>query len=124
MLAPGLALGQVTSEGVGGTSTIVSTNANVATVTGGRPSGTNLYHRFSEFKTTGTASAGVFFNLADNPTTQNLVVGVSSTAGSLISAPVVLSQSANLIFMSPYGIVLTGGAGFGFGALATGPITP
>ena len=121
LLAPGLALGQVTSEGVGGTSTIVNTNANVATVTGGLQSGTNLYHRFSEFNTTGRA--GVFFNLVDNPTTQNLIVGVSSTAGSLISAPVVLSKSANLIFMSPYGIVLTGGASFGFGS-TIGSISP
>jgi len=120
LLAPGLALGQVTPQTAGGTSTIVSTNANVATVTGGLQSGTNLYHRFSEFNTTDLD--GVFFNLVNN--TANLVVGVSSTAGSVISAPVVLSQSANLIFMSPYGIVLTGGAGFGFGALATGPITP
>ena len=122
LLAPGLALGQVTPQGAVGTSTSVSiNNANVATVTGGLQSGTNLYHRFSEFNTTGRA--GVFFNLVDNPTTQNLIVGVSSTAGSLISAPVVLSKSANLIFMSPYGIVLTGGASFGFGS-TIGSISP
>lgn len=124
LLTPGLAFGQVTAEtcACGGTGTIVNIITNEAKVTGGIQSGTNLYHRFSEFNTTGLT--GVLFNLVNNPTAQTLIVGVSSTAGSLISAPVVLSQSANLIFMSPYGIVLTGGASFGFGSSAIGSISP
>ena len=124
LLAPGFALGQITAEGApNGTGTIVNTNANVAVVTGGilsAPSGQNLYHRFSQFNTTGLDR--VFFNLPNNAALQNLVVGVSSTAGSLISAPIVLSQSANLIFMSPYGIMLTAGAGFGYGTPVIGSI--
>jgi len=123
LLTPGLAFGQVTAEtSANGTGTIVNTIANEAAVTGGIQSGTNLYHRFSEFNTTGLT--GVLFNLVNNPTTDTLIVGVSSTAGSLISAPVVLSQSANLIFMSPYGIVLTGGASFGVGSSTIGTISP
>jgi filamentous hemagglutinin family protein len=118
-----LAFGQVTAEtSANGTGTIVNTIANEASVTGGIQSGTNLYHRFSEFNTTGLT--GVLFNLANNPTAQTLIVGVSSTAGSLISARVVLSQSASLIFMSPYGIVLTGGASFGVGSSTIGTISP
>lgn len=123
LLTPGLAFGQVTAEtSANGTGTIVNTIANEAAVTGGIQSGTNLYHRFSEFNTTGLT--GVLFNLANNPRTETLIVGVSSAAGSLISAPVVLSQAANLIFMSPYGIVLTGGAGFGVGYSTIGTISP
>lgn len=123
LLTPGLAFGQVTADtSANGTGTIVNTIANEAAVTGGIQSGTNLYHRFSEFNTTGLT--GVLFNLANNPTAQTLIVGVSSTAGSLISAPVVLSQSASLIFMSPYGIVLTGGASFGVGSSTIGTISP
>ena len=127
LLAPGLAFGQVTADtSANGTGTIVNTIGNPigneASVTGGIQSGTNLYHRFSEFNTTGLT--GVLFNLVNNPTAQTLIVGVSSTAGSLISAPVVLSQAANLIFMSPYGIVLTGGASFGVGPSTIGTISP
>ena len=127
LLAPGLAYGQVTADtSANGTGTIVNTIVNPigneAAVTGGIQSGTNLYHRFSEFNTTGLS--GVLFNLVNNPTTETLIVGVSSTAGSLISAPVVLSQSANLLFMSPYGIVLTGGASFGVGSSTIGTISP
>ncbi len=138
LLAPGVALGQVIAEpsviNNGTTTGTIVTNVpltattTVAEVTGGirpSPQSWNLYHRFSEFNTTGLD--GVFFVLPTSsqslPAIENVVVGVSSMAGSLISAPVVLSQPANLIFMSPYGIVLTGGASFGFGS-TIGSISP
>ena len=128
ILGSGVALGQtvvgIVAEPLPNNATTnVSLIVNVATVGGGLQSGDNLYHRFSKFDTTQDNLNRVFFDLNSNAAIQNLVVGVSATSGSLISVPVVLSQSANLIFMSPYGIVLSGGAGFGFGS-TFGSISP
>ncbi len=124
LLGPGLAFGQtngIKAENPNTTATTINLSSNVAIVGGGQQAGDNLYHRFSEFDTTKDNLNQVLFNLSNG--TQNLVVGVSSTSGSIISVPIVLSQSANLIFMSPYGIVLTGGAGFGFDS-GNGLISP
>ena len=100
-------------------------NPSVAVISNGLQSGSNLYHRFSDFDTTRSQDqlSRVLFDLASSSTIQNLVVGVSATAGSLISVPIVLSQSANLLFLSPYGIVMSGAAGFGYGS-AVGSISP
>ena len=101
-------------------------NPSVAVISNGLQSGGNLYHRFSQFDTTKSQDqlSRVLFDLPINSSTiQNLVVGVSATQGSLISVPIVLSQSANLLFLSPYGIVMSGAAGFGVGT-AIGGISP
>ena len=100
-------------------------NPSVAVISNGLQSGGNLYHRFSQFDTTKSQDqlSRVLFDLANSSTIQNLVVGVSATQGSLISVPIVLSQSANLLFLSPYGIVMSGAAGFGVGT-AIGGISP
>jgi autotransporter-associated beta strand protein len=98
---------------------------HVAVVSNGLQSGGNLYHRFSEFDTTRSQDqlSRVLFDLASNTSIQNLIVGVSAPAGSLISVPIALSQAANLIFMSPFGIVMSGAAGFGVGS-AIGTLAP
>lgn len=124
LLAPGTVWAQLTgivplTATSGATSTTVSGANGVATVTGGVNSGNNVYHRFSGFDTTQQQDnlSGVYFNFG-NLNVQNLVIGV--TAGpAKISVPLVLSSSANLIFMSPYGIQVSGNAAFGFGASTT-----
>lgn len=100
-------------------------NPSVAVISNGLQSGDNLYHRFSQFDTTKSQDqlSRVLFDLANSSRIQNLVVGVSATQGSLISVPIVLSQSANLLFLSPFGIVMSGAAGFGVGT-ATSAISP
>ena len=131
ILGSGVAFGQTVPTGIvaetpnNTTTTVIldTQNPGVAVISNGLQSGSNLYHRFSKFDTTQDNLNRVLFNLNGNPAIQNLVVGVSASEGSLISVPVVLSQAANLIFMSPYGIVLSGGAGFGFGS-ALGTISP
>jgi len=134
MLAPGLALGQtaptpagIVADATYSTNTTVSLDTvnHAAVVSNGLTSGGNLYHRFSEFDTTRSQDnlSRVLFALPNNTAIENLIVGVSATTGSLISVPIVLSQTANLIFMSPYGIVMSGAAGFGVGS-AIGDITP
>ena len=135
MLAPtGFAFGQTAATPAGLVAdTTNSTNTTVlldavnhaAIVSNGLQSGGNLYHRFSEFDTTRSQDnlSRVLFSLPNNTAIENLIVGVSATTGSLISVPIVLSQAANLIFMSPYGIVMSGAAGFGVGS-AIGDITP
>ena len=95
-------------------------NPGVAVVSNGQRSGSNLYHRFDQFDTTKDNLDRVFFDMGirgpDN-VVNNMIVGVSSTSGSHISVPLVLSQPADLIFMSPYGITVSGQAGFGWGSL-------
>ncbi len=133
VLGSGVAYGQTVPAGIvaetpnNTTTTILldPQNPSVAVISNGLQSGGNLYHRFSQFDTTRSQDqlSRVLFDLANSSTVQNLIVGVSATAGSLISVPIVLSQSANLLFLSPYGIVMSGAAGFGFGS-AVGSISP
>ena len=125
LLAPGTVWAQLTgivplTASPGDTSTTVSGANGVATVTGGVNSGNNVYHRFSSFDTTKDNLSGVYFNIGNigNSGVQNLVVGVTAEPAK-ISVPLVLSSSANLIFMSPYGIQVSGNAAFGFGASIT-----
>ena len=66
---------------------------------------------------------GVFFDFqANNPS--NLIIGVSNANGATFSVPIVLSQPANLIVMSPFGIAVTGGASFGSAGQWGGVVTP
>jgi autotransporter-associated beta strand protein len=133
VLGSGVAYGQTVPAGIvaetpnNTTTTILldPQNPSVAVISNGLQSGGNLYHRFSQFDTTRSQDqlSRVLFDLANSSTVQNLIVGVSATAGSLISVPIVLSQPANLLFLSPYGIVMSGAAGFGFGS-AVGSISP
>jgi len=103
------------------TATSVSAANGVATVTGGVNSGSNIYHRFSAFDTTQDGLNRVYFNIGGLGV-QNLVVGVT-TGPAKISVPLVLSSSADLIFLSPYGIQVSSGAAFGVGA-STGAFAP
>lgn len=133
VLGSGVAYGQIVPAGIvaetpNNTTTTITLdpqNPSVAVISNGLQSGGNLYHRFSQFDTTRSQDqlSRVLFDLANSSTIQNLIVGVSATTGSLISVPIVLSQSANLLFLSPYGIVMSGAAGFGFGS-AVGSISP
>ena len=122
LLAPGAGWGQVVGTTVSpnnSTVTVVTPSGGSApptvTVTGGAVGGNNLFHRFSSFNTTGYS--GVFFQLPNTPPSV-VVVGVSSGIAT-ITAPLVLSHNAELLFMAPGGITLTGGAGFGWGTLAS-----
>ena len=77
-------------------------------ITGGTDAGRNRFHRFSEFDTRGDIQRVLF----DSGQQRNLVVGVTSAAGSFIDKSIELSSPANLFWLSPGGIHLSGGAGF------------
>ena len=135
LLLPTVTFGQTVPTGIvpdttansANTSVIFNTqDPSVAIVGDGSQSGANLYHRFSAFDTSLSQDnlSRVFFNMGSAPGTsaiENVIVGVSATTA--ISVPIVLSQSANIIFMPLFGIILSGTAGFGFGA-KTGSFSP
>ena len=73
-------------------------------IQGGTPGGANLYHRFSSFDTRGGIT-GVSLDVGGH---RNVMVGVTHPLGSFIDKAIRLSAPANLIWLSPGGISLTG----------------
>ena len=104
-MLPASALAQVTPGGFGtrvNGSALGSCRAGTCLINGGSRSGSNLFHRFSQFDTRGAISDVII----DTHGKQNLIIGVTSQAGTLLNKPVRLGSPANLFWLSPGGIWL------------------
>jgi filamentous hemagglutinin family protein len=84
-------------------------SSGACAITGGTPSGRNLFHRFAAFDTRNGIS-GVSI---DTTGKANVIVGVTSAAGTFINRTVeLLNGRANLFWLSPGGIQIGNGGGF------------
>ncbi|WP_413323926.1 CHAT domain-containing protein [Synechococcus sp. MIT S9503] len=83
-------------------------SSGVCHIDGGTRSGSNRFHRLSEFDTRG-AIQGVSI---DSDGVRNLVLGVTALDGSFINKSVSFSSPAHLFLLSPGGIQLMPGASF------------
>ncbi len=99
----GLGLGSVVNGRPGG-----SCFAGACAIQGGTSAGTNLFHRFSAFDTRG-AITGVSLDAGGH---RNVMVGVTHPLGSFIDKAITLSGPANLVWLSPGGIRLSGAGTF------------
>ncbi|MEA5441947.1 CHAT domain-containing protein [Cyanobium gracile] len=77
-------------------------------IQGGTSAGANLFHRFSAFDTRGGIT-GVSLDVAGH---RNVMVGVTHPLGSFIDKAITLSSPANLVWLSPGGIRLSGAGTF------------
>lgn len=98
-----LGLGSVVNGQVGG-----SCISGACAIRGGTSAGANLYHRFSAFDTRGGIT-GVTLDVGGH---RNVMVGVTHPLGSFIDKAVTLSGRANLVWLSPGGIRLSGAGTF------------
>ena len=98
-----LSLGTAVNGQLGG-----SCGGGTCAIGGGTRAGANLFHRFSAFDTRGGIQ-GVRF---DTQGQRLLVVGVTNPLGSFLDKPISFSAPASLIWLSPGGIHLGGGASF------------
>ncbi|MEA5411338.1 hypothetical protein VB737_06135, partial [Synechococcus sp. BA-120 BA3] len=98
-----LGLGSVVNGQLGG-----SCFSGACAIRGGTSAGANLFHRFSAFDTRGGIT-GVTLDVAGH---RNVMVGVTHPLGSFIDKSVTLSQPANLVWLSPGGLRLSGGGTF------------
>lgn len=143
LTAPTAGLGipaYVAADTSASTNTVVTTTSvtggHIYEISGGVDSGVTRYHRFGAFNTADAVTdglKGVFFNQGfvsagsvgiANVAPQNLVVAVSDPNGARLAVPIVLSNPANLIVMSPFGLAISGGAGFGSASAWGQPVTP
>ncbi|KAF0654693.1 hypothetical protein L107_01462 [Cyanobium sp. Copco_Reservoir_LC18] len=99
-----LGLGTVVNGQLGG-----SCFGGACAIRGGTSAGANLFHRFSAFDTRG-AITGVTLDVGGH---RNVMVGVTHPLGSFIDKAVTLSERANLVWLSPGGIRLSGAGTFG-----------
>ncbi|MCP9785954.1 hypothetical protein KBZ04_06810, partial [Cyanobium sp. N5-Cardenillas] len=99
----GLGLGSVVNGRPGG-----SCFAGTCAIQGGTSAGANLFHRFSAFDTRG-AITGVSLDVGGH---RNVMVGVTHPLGSFIDKAISLSGPANLVWLSPGGIRLSGAGTF------------
>ncbi len=98
-----LGLGSVVNGQAGG-----SCLSGACAIQGGTSAGANLFHRFSAFDTRG-AITGVTLDVGGH---RNVMVGVTHPLGSFIDKAVALSGPANLVWLSPGGIRLSGAGTF------------
>ncbi|QNI56701.1 putative conserved secreted CHAT domain-containing protein [Synechococcus sp. BIOS-E4-1] len=104
----------VASRSADGLGTLVNGSANgrcnsgLCRIDGGIDSGSNRFHRLSEFDTRG-AIQGVSIN---SDGVRNLVLGVTAPDGSFINKRVSLTSPSHLFLLSPGGIQLMPGASF------------
>ncbi len=98
-----LGLGSVVNGRPGG-----SCFGGACAIQGGTSAGANLFHRFSAFDTRGPIT-GVSLEVGAH---RNVMVGVTSPLGSFIDKAVTLSGPANLVWLSPGGIRLSGAGTF------------
>lgn len=96
-------LGTVVNGELGG-----SCSSGLCSVDGGTSNGSNLFHRFSTFDTRGGITR-VSINASGSG---NVIVGVTNPLGSFIDKPISLSNPANLFWLSPGGISISGAGGF------------
>ena len=103
LAAPTATLAQVAPGGLGtrvnGTA-LGRCGAGVCTVEGGTAAGRTLFHRFSQYDT----RSGIRRVDLDSRGRANVVVGVGHPNGSFFNAPLRLSGSANLFWLSPGGL--------------------
>ena len=107
-ILPASALAQVTPGGFGtrvNGSALGSCRSGSCLINGGSRSGPNLFHRFSQFDTRGAISDVTI----DTHGKQNLIIGVTNQAGTLLNKPLRLASPANLFWLSPGGIWLGSG---------------
>lgn len=98
-----LGLGSVVNGRAGG-----SCFSGACAIQGGTSAGANLFHRFSAFDTRGGIT-GVTLDVAGH---RNVMVGVTHPLGSFIDKAITLSGPANLVWLSPGGIRLSGAGTF------------
>ncbi len=98
-----LGLGSVVNGQLGG-----SCFSGGCAIRGGTSAGANLYHRFSAFDTRGGIT-GVTLDVGGH---RNVMVGVTHPLGSFIDKAVTLSERANLVWLSPGGLRLSGAGTF------------
>ena len=104
----------VSTRSGNGLGTLVNGSSNgrcssgLCRIDGGIDSGTNRFHRLSEFDTRG-AIQGVSIN---SDGVRNLVLGVTAPDGSFINKSVSLTSPSHLFLLSPGGIQLMPGASF------------
>ena len=98
-----LGLGSVVNGRAGG-----SCITGACAIQGGTSAGANLFHRFSAFDTRGGIT-GVTLDVAGH---RNVMVGVTHPLGSFIDKAITLSGQANLVWLSPGGIRLSGAGTF------------
>lgn len=98
-----LGLGSVVNGRPGG-----SCFGGACAIQGGTSAGANLFHRFSAFDTRG-AITGVSLEVGGH---RNVMVGVTHPLGSFIDKAITLSGPANLVWLSPGGIRLSGAGTF------------
>jgi CHAT domain-containing protein len=96
-------LGSVVNGQVGG-----SCFSGACAIRGGTSAGANLFHRFSAFDTRGGIT-GVTLDVGGH---RNVMVGVTHPLGSFIDKAVTLSERANLVWLSPGGLRLSGAGTF------------
>ena len=72
-----------------------SCRSGICKISGGTPSGKNLFHRFKEFDTRGGIE-GVEFDSAGK---KNLIIAVTSSKGSFLNKPISLRESSNLLLL-------------------------
>jgi hypothetical protein len=110
-LIPSSVNAQVTAGGlhtrVNGT-TLGSCVSGNCLINGGTRAGSNLFYRFSQFDTRGPIGKIKI----DTNHNQNIVIGVTNQAGTLLDKPLHLSSPGNLFWLSPGGIWLGPGVGF------------
>ena len=97
--SPAKSLAQVTTDGT--VNTIVTSNENVAEITGGETRGNNLFHSFQDFSV-GTGNEA-FFNNADS--VANIFSRVTGGNTSNIDGTIRTNGDASLFLINPAGIL-------------------
>ncbi|MEO0771395.1 MAG: filamentous hemagglutinin N-terminal domain-containing protein, partial [Cyanobacteria bacterium J06649_4] len=100
-LLSGQALAQSVTSDASGLTTVTPGGGGTFSITGGSPSGTNLFHSFDEFSIPHSGSAT--FNNA--LTVSNIISRVTGTAASDIQGTISAQGTANLFLINPNGIV-------------------